>query len=325
MVKNLDNRDKRIMFELDKNSRQSITEISKKTKIPRNIVNYRIEKLIEEGIITKFVTEVALGKIGYFTYKIYCQISGLSKFEQEKFYNNLIKNKDFIWVAKCEGRWDLLLASYSRNIIEFNKIKKSFLLKYGKHISDYSITIVDEAYILERIHLLEDKKSREFFELYIGGSEIVELDSKDKELLRILANDARIKIIDISKKLGLNIRTILSKINILEKKGVIQGYTTFFDLKKIKYQFFKSCIYLKDLNERRYSALISFCKNNKNVIHLIESVGPWEVEIEVESKTNKEFQELNNEIRNSFSDIVRKVESVIISDEMKLEFLPKKI
>ena len=124
----IDQRDKRIMLELDRNSRQSISEISKNSKIPRNIVDYRIRQLVKEKIITKFVTEVALGKIGYFTYKIYCQISGLSKEVQNNFYRDLIKNKNFTWVAKCEGRWDLLLASYAKNIIEFNKIKKEFLI-----------------------------------------------------------------------------------------------------------------------------------------------------------------------------------------------------
>ena len=320
----IDQRDKRIMLELDRNSRQSISEISKNSKIPRNIVDYRIRQLVKEKIITKFVTEVALGKIGYFTYKIYCQISGLSKEIQDNFYRDLIENKNFIWVAKCEGRWDLLLASYAKNIIEFNKIKKEFLMKYGKFISDYAITTVDEAYILERIYLSEGKR-RKSVELYMGGTEVAQIDSADKKLLEILANNARIKIIELSKILKLNVRTSLSKIKRLEKEGVIQGYTTFFDLKKINYHFFKICIYLKDINEKRYKELISFCKEQKNVVHLIESVGPWELELEIETPSNIEFQEINNEIRNAFSDIVRKVESVIITDEMKLEFLPQNI
>jgi len=324
MAYKIDLRDRKIMLELDKNSRQSTSDICKKTKIPRNIIDYRIKRLLEKGIITKFVTEVALGKIGYFTYKIYCQISGLSKDVQQKFYLDLIKNKDFIWVAKCEGRWDILLASYSKNIINFNKIKKDFLMKYGKYISDYSITTVDEAYILERAYLIENTH-REFVELYMGGTEVAELDDNDKKLLEILANNAKMKITDLANNLRLNVRTVINRIHRLEKLGIIQGYTAFFDLKKIDCQFFKVCIYLKDLNEKRYKEIMQYCKAQKNVVHLIESIGPWELELEIEAHSNKEFQEINNEIRNSFSDIVRKVESVIITDEMKLEFLPKNI
>lgn len=320
----LDIKNRKIMFELDKNSRQNIIQLSKKAKIPRSIVEYRIKKLLNEGIITKFVTEVALGKLGYFTYKLYCQISGLSKKEEEDLFSDLMKNDDFIWIAKCEGRWDLLLASYVRNVTEFAKIKKNFLLKYGKFISDYAVTIIDEAYILERTHLLPNKR-RESIELYIGGPEKADLTDKEKKLLKIMANNANIRVLDLSKMLELNIRTVISMIKRLEQEGVIQGYTAFFNLNKIGYQFFKLCIYLKEPNQKRYDDLLRFCKNHENIIHLIESIGPWELELEIEVPSNREFQNLSNDIRNIFSDIVKKVESVIISHEMKLEFLPKEI
>jgi len=320
----IDLRDRKIMFELDKNARQSIAEISKKTKIPRSIVEYRIKKLTSEKIITKFVTEVALGKVGFFIYRIYCQISGLSKEDQKKFYEDLIKDDNFIWIAKCEGRWDLLLGVYAENVIDFGRIKSNFLLKYGKYISDYAITIIDEAYILERTHL-SDKKNREFIEKYIGGTEVVKLGRDDKRLLQLMTNDARIKIVELSKKLDLNVRTVINKIDNLEKLGIIQGYTTFFDLNKINYEFYKICVYLKELNEKSYKDLITFCKNQQHIVHLIESIGPWELELEIEVTSTKQFQEISNDIRNIFSSIVRKVESVIISDEMKLEFLPKKL
>lgn len=324
MTQILDNRDRKIMFELDKNSRQSIAQISKNTKIPRNIVEYHLKKLTEHKIITKFVTEVALGKIGYSTYKIFCQISGLLKEEQETFYNDLITDPQFIWIAQCEGRWDLLLAIYARNVTEFSAIRKKFLLRYGKYISDYAITIVDEAYILERIYLVDGKK-REFVELYSGGAQQADLDPSDKKLLQLMANDARIKLIVLSQKMNLNIRTVLSKIKRLENRGIIQGYTTFFDLNKMNYHFYKMCIYLKEPSQQRYTELMNFCKDQKYIIHLIEAIGPWELELEIEVPSPREFQDLNNDIRNYFSDIVRKVESVIISHEMKLEFLPKRI
>ncbi|MFH0701522.1 MAG: Lrp/AsnC family transcriptional regulator [Candidatus Woesearchaeota archaeon] len=320
----LDLRDKRIIRELDKNARQSIANISKRTNIPRNIVEYKIKKLVADGIITKFVTEVALGKIGYSTYKIFCQISGWSKESQKEFFQEVVQNDNFVWVAKCEGRWDLLLAVYAKNVIDFARIKRDFFLKYGKYICDYAITIVSEAYILERAYLTENKK-RDAVELYVGGAEPVELDSSDKQLLQFITNNARMKLIELSKRLNLNIKTVIGKIKKLEKSGVIQGYTTFLNLNKLNFHFFKLCVYLKEVNLERYKELIKFCKNQEHVIHLIESIGPWELELEIEVSSSKEFQNLSDNLRNKFSDIVRKVESVIITDEIKLDFLPKAI
>ena len=60
-----------------------------------------------------------------------------------------------------------------------------------------------------------------------------------------------------------------------------------------------------------------------NVIHIIESLGPWEVELEVETESLEDFYNLTHEIRNKFSDIIKKTESVIISNEMKLDYFPE--
>lgn len=322
MVYQIDAKDRKIMLCLDRNSRQSITSVSKKTHMARNIVEYRIRKLQQEKIITKFVTEVALGKIGFFTFKIYCQITGLSQDEERKMYKELVESDDFIWVAKCEGRWDLLLASYARNVIEFARVKDRFLQDYGRHVADYAIAIIDEAYVLERTYLTENER-REKEELYIGGAEIVKLDNTDKLLLKIMANNARCTTVELATRVGADARTVMSRIKAMEKFGVIQGYTTFFDMKKLNFQFYKICIYLKEPDQRKYRRLVDYCKNLGYVVHLIEVIGPWELELEVEAPSNEKFQELSNGLRNNFSEIIKKVESVIISDEMKLEFLPK--
>ena len=60
-----------------------------------------------------------------------------------------------------------------------------------------------------------------------------------------------------------------------------------------------------------------------NVIHIIQSLGPWEVELEIETESLEDFYNLTHQIRNEYSDIIKKTESVIISNEMKLDFFPE--
>ena len=59
-----------------------------------------------------------------------------------------------------------------------------------------------------------------------------------------------------------------------------------------------------------------------NVIHIIESLGPWELELEIETESLEDFYNLTHQIRNEYTDIIKKTESVIISNEMKLDFFP---
>ena len=44
----LDGKDKKIIEQLQKDAKQSISDIARKTKLPRDLVKYRIKKLEEE-------------------------------------------------------------------------------------------------------------------------------------------------------------------------------------------------------------------------------------------------------------------------------------
>lgn len=320
MIK-LDKIDRKIILELDTNARATFNEIGKKLGIGKNNVQYRVNRLVKEEVIKKFVTQFSLGKLGLFLGKLYLQLAGLDTKTEKELYDYLKNDKRIIWVAQSEGRWDLMVGMYVESIKQFNQIKRDFFKKYERFIPSYDIIFLVEGYTSQRTYLLNKKSSSKIIEKFIG-EEKVELDKKDKQILSLIANDARFNYLDIAKKVGINIKTAMKRIKELEKKEVIQGYVIFLDPKKIGYNFFKLCIYLQNY-EFRFNLFLKYCMELPNVIHVIESLGPWEIELEIETKTLEDFYKLTHEIRNKFPDIIKKTESVIISNEIKLEFFPE--
>ena len=61
-MKELDSKDHRILYNLFLNSRQSLSSIGKKVGLPKNVVKYRIDRLIENGIIENEIDHVFIGK-----------------------------------------------------------------------------------------------------------------------------------------------------------------------------------------------------------------------------------------------------------------------
>ena len=51
---NLDLKDRKILYELDKNSRQSFADIAKKVRLSKEVVQYRVKRLQDEGYINYF-------------------------------------------------------------------------------------------------------------------------------------------------------------------------------------------------------------------------------------------------------------------------------
>ena len=320
-MRKLDLTDRKIILELDTNARATFSEIGKKLRIGKNNVQYRVKRLLEDGVIKKFVTQFSLGTLGLSLGKFYFQLSGFDKEKEIEMHSYLMNDKRISWVAKCEGRWDLMIGSYVENLQQLNEIKQDFFKIYEKYITSYDVVFLVEGHTSQRMYLLNKKSSPKKIEKFIG-KEKAELDNKDKQIVRLIANDARFNYLDIAKKLKLNIKTVQKRIKYLEKKGVIRGYVTFLDTKKIGYNFFKLCIYLQNY-ETKFDSFLKYCMELPNVIHIIESLGPWELELEIETESLDDFYNLTHQIRNEYSDIIKKTESVIISNELKLDFFPQ--
>src|SRR3989344_1720756 len=288
-MRKLDLVDKKIILELDTNARASFSEIGKRLGIRKNNVQYRVKRLLEDGVIQKFVVQFSLGTLGLMLAKMYLQLSGFSKETEKELYGYLLNDKRISWIAKTEGRWDLMIGTYVESLKQFDSIKKDFFKRYEKYITSYDVVFLVEGYTSQRTYLLNRKSTPKKIEKFIGA-----------------------------KTININIKTVQRRIKELEKKGVIQGYVTFLSPKIIGYNFFKLCISLQNY-ESKFNYFLTYCMELSNVIHIIESLGPWEVELEIETESLEDFYELTHKIRNDFSDIIKKTESVIISNEMKLD------
>ena len=55
------------------------------------------------------------------------------------------------------------------------------------------------------------------------------IDGKDKDLIALLRNDARSSTTQLAKELGMSRATVNSRIERLQKRGIIKGFTIKFD------------------------------------------------------------------------------------------------
>jgi len=68
-----------------------------------------------------------------------------------------------------------------------------------------------------------------------GGEEAMNQDDTDVKILKTLVSDARLSSRQISKRSGVSIGTVLSRIKKMEVMGLIRGYTAVVDHEKLGY------------------------------------------------------------------------------------------
>ena len=318
--------DKKIVYELGRYARQSYKEIGQKLRIKKETVAYHVSRLVRDGSITKFIPVLSFTKLGVYAFKIYLKLHGLTKEAEKEMYSMLIQNKDICWVANAVGEWDLLIGIYSTDIVSFSRKKDEIISKLGSYIAGYSITMIEDAIVFNRDYLITEKTPlREQFVFSGKQKEKTALGEDEKKLLNLISSDGRFQIIGLAEKIGEDPRTALSKIKKLEKTSVIQGYTVLLDLKKLGYQLHKLCIYLGNYEKEEVQNLIGFFKHNPNLIHIIKSIGSWDLEVEIESDNLNSIYTYIKELKNNFPHTIKKIDLVTIIDEPKLVFYPENI
>jgi DNA-binding Lrp family transcriptional regulator len=119
---------------------------------------------------------------------------------------------------------------------------------------------------------------------------IVTLDEKDREILGLLMEDAKMSAKDISVRIESPITTVYSRIKRLEDTGVIRGYKPILDAGKLGRPttafIFVSFTYRppgadKDLNQREVAKIVGKYPEVQEV-HII--TGDWDFLIKVKEK-----------------------------------------
>lgn len=315
----IDLKDCKILYELDKNARISYAQIGKKVGLSTEVVHYRVKKLEEKGIITQYQTAVNYFKLNLIHFKICLKFNGISLETEEEIYNNLKKIPQIIWIAKCQGEWDSLISCTVDNIKEFDQIKDKIIFLANPYIANKSISILSDLWSFPRSYLINKK---EIIPFTIGGKQ-PKIDETDLKILRILSKDARKPVIDIVKEMNSTVKIITTRIKKLLKAGVINNFRTVIDYDKLGIHFYKTFFYLKNPEEKRLKQLLNKLNMNQNVTHNLKVIGDWDLEPEFEFENQEDFQKTIQELMNEFPDTIQKISVINILKEYKYTFFYK--
>ncbi len=171
------------------------------------LLNRLVDKL---GI--RFTLEVNMDKMGFEEKHLIMVKFG--KKPNESFLIDFFKNDLYsqnVYMAK--GGFDLFIfaaADTSDNYIQWET-------NLASNLSEYLPELYPSSYV--QVHLGYMPMNDNFAEFVKG------IDSKDKQILKLLNENSRISYRDIGKKLGINEDTIRYRVFRLSKEGVIERFT----------------------------------------------------------------------------------------------------
>lgn len=321
----LDLKDRKILYELDLNSRQTDSEIAKKVGLTRDSVRYRINKLVENGYINYFMTLLNSMKLGYDWYRTFFKFQNLT-IEKEKEIIDYLKERAS-WITKVEGVWDLNTGIFVRNVYEYRDLINEFLLKYSSFIERYNVSIVTREWSYHRDYLL-NKNQKISKPILMGFDHQKEyktetIDETDYKILKTILKNARMKSIDIAREIGTTEMVVRYRLKKLIQREIIIGFKPFLNIHKLGYTYFKLHVTLQNLTEEKKKKIITYIHQHPNTVHMTELVGGADLETEFQVKNNEEFYGYIQDLRLKFGEIIKNYEFMQYTQEYKFTYLPE--
>jgi len=315
----LDLIDRRLLVELDKNSRQPVSALAKKVRLSKQAVKQRLEKLEGNKIILNYYAVIDVFKLQRMSARLWIKLQG--NYNEDEIVKFALKMPDAGWVLKTDGVYDMAIILWSRDMHDFDKAASRLKFQFGEFLKQIDISFIVRAHHISHRYLTNENALHDFFmEQKFSRFEI---DSLDEKILGILAKNSRASLVEMSKELGVSDKTIKYRIKNLEKNKVILGYMVLLDYSKIGYAWHKVFLRLQNLTAEKYSKLVSYLKSKTSVMFVTEAIGVSDLEFEAMLQTTQQFHELMREIRQKFPEIIKEFSWLTVFKIEKVYYAPQ--
>jgi len=316
MKKILKDKDFLILKELIEDGRKSASSISKNLDLGREIVNYRIKRLIKENLIVKFVPKINENNLKYSEYILFLKLNLDDYISKEKFIKERIGDKYLMWFIKNNSGWDVLVRIFVHTFEDFKKKLNEILLNFNDYLANY-YTIVcsediknqDKKVILEKLfsHSGDDVKSIK----NVAPSRF-NLDEKDLKIVELLQQDARIKYKDIGEKLSLSSDSVKYRIDKLIKNNILLGFYPIINFNKLGYKQYAIILKVNNLNFDLENKFTKYVLKNNFITRAVKSLNTSEYFLTVIFEKDEEYDTLIKEINEIFNNNIETIERFVL-------------
>lgn len=316
----IDSYDKKIIYELDIDARQSAQQIAKKVRLSKVSVINRINKLVKDSVITEFLTQLNYRKLGYTNYHVYYSLQNLSIKKEEEFIHFIKSIKDIIYIIKIDSKWDIMLALLTKGNEQADEILNKVSDKFGDYIKELRVFPIVRTFYPGRNYLI-DKKPQEFKTKIIREkTKIEKLDKIDLSVIKAISHSARDSLIYLKEKTKIRSELIRYHLKKMIKNGVIQRFTINLDHESFGNLFYKVFFRLSpSLKEEVFMSAIAQNKYSHRIHHFMaEKI----VEADYEVPDFKEMRTILKSIKEKFGGQIQELEILPIYEIVKIGYNP---
>lgn len=318
---NLDVKDRKILYQLDLNSRQSFRAIGRKVGLSKDTVAARINRMEDEGIIKQYYPIINSMRMGYTWLRLYFVFQYTTSESRKEIIDYFVKAEIVNIVVRTEGRFDLIVFVAVKKLSDFFSFYYETLNKYRDYFSEITFALYTDEHRCKcsfLLHGVDENRTKPRFKL----NEVVETDELDFKILKLLTKDARMPVSSIAKKLNSTVTTINNRLKKLRETRILEGFGVLIDHPKIGNQWYKIDVELKEYKKR--AQVIKYLEKNPHLIAIDKTIGSSDLELEFCFKDVNHLHKVMEDLINKFPDTIKRYYYTAALKAHKFLYMPEK-
>jgi len=315
----LDSRDQRILAELFRDGRAHYSTIAKNTQISKDTVSYRIDKLIEAGVMTNISTIIDIRKLDWSSSLILLKLRNLGKTKIRKFIKYLVRNPFVVEILELVGAWDYAIRFYHKDAAHLNQLASEVETEFAELFDHYSTFFISENILLPYNALFE----KYAVTLPMCKPLIQKIDALDLRILSAISTDGRKSLAQLQVELKENRMTIYNRINNMRKANIIQGFRPNLFTEKLGFHWYVIGLKLRGRSEAKIKTIVNRLKSILLVHFIMTGFGSEDIIFYIQVKTVQELQQIMYILREEFSKDIKSVDSANTIKDYKWDFFPE--
>jgi Lrp/AsnC family transcriptional regulator for asnA, asnC and gidA len=322
-VEKIDLVDRKILLMLGKNARSSLREIAHFAHLSPESVKYRITQLEQKNILKGTRTIIDVKSLGYNAYHVFLKLNNPGEKEENAFVSKIVKVPQVRAVLKIYGNFDFEIALICKNTEEFDYVLTEIISDVKEHVIFKDILMISRTLVNRSLPSIFFRGIENHFSNYSGLKTIPKssaLEEGDLKLLKVIGENARLPLTEISRKMGVSHDTAGYK---LKRLFPLLSFVPVIDFSSLGYNVSLLFLEVINLDSEKMSKIKHFAESNSHLLWMVKTLGKYNILAYVCTKSQQDLHSTINEFRSLFPKQIASCEVMPAVAEYKYSYIPE--
>lgn len=267
----------------------SVVKVARMLKLPAHVVHYSFAKLQELKILGDRRIWIDAQVLGYSFVNLHVRLKGSSSRVRSAILNAAQKHEQCTWLFETDGQYQYVCSLTIKEIKQLMSFYKSVFSKNSIVVARKTIQIQQDFEFFGRKYLLSGRRLPSIF--LPVRNKIIELEPQDHCILSTYEMVGTHIVKRVPEVIGMSLATLSRRLEQLEKKSIIKGYSYWIDGSMLGRQLYVLRISVSELSANLKYKIWQFASNHPLVIYILETLGEWDFELGVDVQAVHELQQ----------------------------------